>query len=72
MKIQKFESFGDSSVADIKDLKKGDIIMYHGSRCEVVEESETSVKVKSLEIPETEKRFFINQGQLLQYGVKLA
>ena len=68
MKIKKFESFSDSSVEDISELKRGDIIIYHGSRCEVVEEGESAVKVKSIQ---TDKEFFINQGQLIQYGVKL-
>lgn len=63
--IKAYESF---DVLHIKDLKKGDIITYQGSRCEVVEGDEFVVKVKSLQ---TGKEFTINQGQLSEHGIKL-
>ena len=66
MLVKRFESFSDEKVGHIKDLKNGDLIMYHGSKCEVIEEDEFAVKVKSTQ---TGRSFTINQGQLEQYGV---
>lgn len=65
--LKKYESF-TQSVSTLTDVKVGDIIIYQGSKCEVIEVDEFAIKVKSLH---TDKDFLINQGQLDQYGIKI-
>ncbi len=67
MKIKTFESFNSPSL-DIKDLKIDDTILYQGSKCDVVDVDDYTIKVKS---HQTSKEFYINQEQLNSSNVKL-
>ena len=67
MIIKKFESF-NNSIHHIQDLKPGNIIIYQGSKYEVLSPGSFSVAVKSIK---TKEEFTINQSQLLQHGIKL-
>src|SRR5574343_1730597 len=62
--LKKYESF----VQKTSSLSAGDIIIYQGSKCEVIESDDFIIKVRSLH---TGKEFLINQGQLDQYGIKI-
>lgn len=55
--LKKYEGFTNTKLTDIKT---GSIILYQGSKCEVIEANEFTIKVRSLQ---TDKEFLINQGQ---------
>lgn len=62
--IKKFEEFG-TIVPHIKQLEKGDVITYQGSKYEVTEPGEVSVKVRSIQ---TGREMLLNQSQIEQYS----
>jgi len=65
--IKTFELFNTTSL-DIKDLKIDDTLLYQGSRCDIVNIDDYTIKVKS---QQTNKEFYINQEQLNSSNVKL-
>ena len=65
--LKKYESF-TQNVSKLTDVKVGDVIIYQGSKCKVLEVDEFVIKVTSLK---TNKEFLINQGQLDENGIKL-
>lgn len=64
--IKKFESF--SSIRKIDNIKIGDVIIYQGSKCEVMEKNDFIINVRSIK---TGKEFTINQSQLQENGATL-
>jgi hypothetical protein len=58
----------DDSLLNMSDLENGDIIIFQGSRYQVIDKGDFAVKVKSLS---TNKETFLNKRQISQYGISL-
>jgi len=66
--IKTFESFSNPSSLDIKDIKIDDTILYQGSKYDVIENDEYTIKVKS---QRTGKEIHLNQEQLNTNSARL-